>query len=224
MKSVNELQPYFEQRLLQMVIDQLGKRPIVWQEVFDLATKNATANTNTTTTTSPQQQRLMLLPKETIVDVWMLNHLETRYQATLQGYNVLVSACWDLDHLYETWDTLYECDPRDFDATEDHQKDRVLGGHASMWGERVDETNFWPRVWPRASAVAEKLWTGTVARAQESSAERLHIFRCHMVQQGIAAAPIQTGVCSTSSSADRSSTAEEPRSSNGGALPPVDVM
>jgi hexosaminidase len=127
-----DLLAYFETKLLRLVSNNLGRRPVVWQELFDLGVP---------------------LPQETVVDVWMSSHLETVQQATEQGYDVIVSACWYLDDLKRYWGDLYECDPRNFliNAT-DAQHSQVLGGHASMWGEGVDETNFMPRVWPRASS------------------------------------------------------------------------
>ena len=39
-----------------------------------------------------------------------------------------------LDHLRDTWQTFYDCDPRNFNGT----LDLLIGGHASMWGEHVD--------------------------------------------------------------------------------------
>lgn len=40
----------------------------------------------------------------------------------------------------------YQCDPTDFEGTE-QQKQLVLGGEATMWGEYVDGTNLIPLFW-----------------------------------------------------------------------------
>jgi hexosaminidase len=117
----------FSEKVLAHVTDKLHKRPIVWQELFDLGVE---------------------LPKNAIIDVWKEWDLSARVNATMQGYKVLFSACWYLDHLNEDWYSFYKCDPRGFNGTT-AQKRLVIGGHASMWGERVDATNFLPRVWPR---------------------------------------------------------------------------
>lgn len=173
-KDVVDLQSYFELKLIDFVLTELRKRPIVWQELFDLG---------------------FALPNETIIDVWKQeSYRSTLLNATRTGYQAILSACWYLDHLEQDWNRLYHCDPRDFNGT-DVQKTRVIGGHASMWGEMVDETIFEPRVWPRTSAVAEKLWTGNQTNATLTRFERLHAFRCKMVQQGIRASPVQPGSC-----------------------------
>ena len=58
-------------------------------------------------------------------------------------------------------------------------------------GEHVDASNFLSRVWPRASAVAERLWMGpphqsnATKAANETIHERIHHFRCRLTQQGI---------------------------------------
>ena len=168
-----QLLDFFESDLLTYVTKTLGKRPVVWQELLDSG---------------------LHLPPETVVDVWKDWDLSTREKATKQSYSVIFSACWYLDHLNEDWYAYYKCDPRDFNGTE-AQKALVLGGHACMWGERVDKTNFLPRVWPRASAMAEKLWTGNSTDAFSSAQERLERFRCFMVRQGIPASPIAPGSC-----------------------------
>lgn len=173
-----ELYEYFETRLLQM-LDTSNKIPIVWQEVFDL---------NLTTS------------NDTVVDVWknwgdslMKNTTEAALNAS---HPVIVSACWYLDHLGDTWEKFYSCNITN--VTTNHPE-LLLGGHASMWGEHVDASNFISRIWPRASSMAERLWTGNVYHhgAASTIAERMPKFRCRLVQQGFSAGPTGPGDCPT---------------------------
>jgi hexosaminidase len=173
MSTPVELLDYFESRLLSFVSKSLGKKPVVWQELFESGVR---------------------LPEETVVDVWQnWNDIPVRERAT-QEHDILVSSCWYLDHLDEDWLSFYRCNPRGFNGTME-QKQRVMGGHSSMWGERCDEQNFMPRVWPRASATAEKLWSGENDNASQTATARLDRFRCLMVQRGFGASPIQPGTC-----------------------------
>ena len=176
MASLPELQMYYETRLINFVVNTLNKRPVVWQEVFDEPSKAG-----------------LSIPKEVVVDVWKVWGPDTLSLATAAGNNVVYSACWYLDYTGMDWWAYYQCDPRGRINGTDEQRNRVLGGHASMWGERVDDTDFMMQVWPRASSTAEKLWTGNQTAATESARDRLARFRCRMVMQGVPASPIQPG-------------------------------
>ena len=72
-----------------------------------------------------------------------------------QGYRTVYSSPYYLDNLANTWDKLFE--GTDADVLE--SKPGVLGMEACMWGEQVDATNALARVWPRAAALGEVLWS-----------------------------------------------------------------
>lgn len=82
----------------------------------------------------------------------------------MQGHRVLLSSPWYLDWgVYRggeggDWQRYYLVEPLDFAGDHDH-KVLVMGGEACMWGEFVDATNSMAWVWPRAAAVAERLWS-----------------------------------------------------------------
>ncbi len=52
-------------------------------------------------------------------------------------------------------------------------KERILGGEACLWGEFVDGTNLLPRFWPKAAAVAERLWSPAYINNSEDAQFRL---------------------------------------------------
>ena len=44
-----------------------------------------------------------------------------------------------------------------------------------MWGEHVNTINLTPRLWPRASAVGERLWSPREVRDKQEAASRLQV-------------------------------------------------
>merc|ERR1712137_1124776 len=75
------------------------------------------------------------------------------------------------------------------------QERYFLGGEALMWGDQVDGTNIDSRVWPRASAVAERLWTPAIVKDVYAALSRLVDFRCRMARRGIGAGPVNPDFC-----------------------------
>jgi hexosaminidase len=180
MTEMVDLVNYFATRHIAMI--HAVRRPIVWQDLYDMGVR---------------------LPRDVVHDIWKDWTLDaTLFNVTHDGYDVVVSACWYLDHLASDWWDFYQCNPRDIVNGTAAQQAHVLGGHASMWGESVDATNFLERVWPRTSAVAEVLWSGSPTHHHTSPLhvelirDRLADFRCWLVRRyALPASPIQPGYC-----------------------------
>ncbi|KAJ8963839.1 hypothetical protein NQ314_005354 [Rhamnusium bicolor] len=83
----------------------------------------------------------------------------------------------------------YDCDPYNALITNENQKKLILGGEACMWSEVVNEYNVISRVWPRASAAAEKLWSDHSVTDKTEAARRLEEHTCRMNRRGIGAQP-----------------------------------
>ncbi|VDN06885.1 unnamed protein product [Thelazia callipaeda] len=155
------------------------KKFLVWQE----ALKQTTGSENN------------LLDSGLIAHIWKNNN--DIIDATKRGYYAILSACWYLDLIstFADWKKYYLCDPQNFNGT-GIQKSLVLGGEAALWGEWVDESNVMSRLWPRASAVAERLWSSAKTKSIAEAWPRLYEMQCRMAQQGYPAQPAEgPGFC-----------------------------
>ncbi|XP_076268344.1 beta-hexosaminidase subunit beta-like [Rhynchophorus ferrugineus] len=170
--TYEKLEGYYIQKIVDLT-DSLELNSIVWEEVFTNGVK---------------------LPNDTVVHVWRGDWTTTMKKVTEAGQPALLSSCWYLDHLSSggDWMDFYYCDPTDFKGTEQEQL-LVMGGEACMWGEVVNEYNIISRVWPRASATAEKLWSPYMKIDNEDdmndAARRLEEHTCRMNRRGIEAQP-----------------------------------
>ncbi|XP_066514621.1 beta-hexosaminidase subunit beta isoform X2 [Hoplias malabaricus] len=174
-QDYSKLESYYIQRLLD-IVSSTNKGYMVWQEVFDNGVK---------------------LKADTVVEVWMNNNVEKELQnVTGSGFTTILSAPWYLDYISygQDWQKYYKVEPLSFDGTAE-QKKLVIGGEACLWGEYVDATNLTPRLWPRASAVGERLWSDENVKDVGSAYDRLTKHRCRMVRRGIAAEPLYIGFC-----------------------------
>uniref|UniRef100_A0A8C1YKQ0 Beta-hexosaminidase n=1 Tax=Cyprinus carpio TaxID=7962 RepID=A0A8C1YKQ0_CYPCA len=142
----------------------MERTSIVWQDVFDYHER---------------------IPQDTVLEIWK----GEKYQAELSrmtqaGHRVLLSAPWYINHISygQDWRNSYAVQPQNFSGTEE-QKKLVIGGEVAMWGEYVDATNLTPRLWPRACAAAERLWSNEEKTLNADLAfPRLEEFRCELLR------------------------------------------
>ncbi|XP_062290101.1 beta-hexosaminidase subunit beta isoform X1 [Scomber scombrus] len=176
-EDYRKLESFYIQRLLD-IVTTTQKGYIIWQEVFDNGVK---------------------LKPDTIIHVWKGNQQQYQNEmanVTASGYQTLLSTPWYLNRISygQDWRGHYKADPQDFKGTEE-QKKLVIGGEACLWGEYVDGTNLTPRLWPRASAVAERLWSAKDVTDINDAYNRLSMHRCRMVERGIPAEPLFSSYC-----------------------------
>ncbi|XP_012726823.2 beta-hexosaminidase subunit beta isoform X1 [Fundulus heteroclitus] len=176
-QDYRKLESFYIQKLLD-IVTATNKGYIIWQEVFDNGVK---------------------LKPDTLIHVWKGN--QEKYQSemaniTSAGYQTLLSSPWYLNRISygQDWPGYYKADPQDFKGTE-KQKNLVIGGEACLWGEYVDATNLTPRLWPRASAVAERLWSAKEVTDITDAYSRLSVHRCRLVQRGVPAQPLSPSFC-----------------------------
>ncbi|XP_040563459.1 beta-hexosaminidase subunit beta isoform X1 [Lepeophtheirus salmonis] len=105
--------------------------------------------------------------------------------ATSKGYRAVLTAPWYLNYADygSDWVKRYEIEPLDF-LGDESQYHYVLGGGACAWGEYLTSRDLIPRIWPRASAVAERLWSDKNVRDIKSAAKRLQEHECRMLGRG----------------------------------------
>ena len=133
-KDRHDLQAYFNQRL-QEIVSKHGKIMTGWDEILH-----------------PD------LPKDIVVQSW--RGQKSLATAARQGYRGLLSYGYYLDLMFPA-SRHYAVDPLEGAAAtlSPEEKQRILGGEACMWAEFVTPGNIDGRIWPRAAAVAERLWS-----------------------------------------------------------------
>ncbi|XP_043920373.1 beta-hexosaminidase subunit beta [Protopterus annectens] len=174
-KDYKKLESYYIKKILD-IVSSTNKGYMIWQEVFDNEVK---------------------IKPDTVVEVWKSEHYQDElHNVTAAGYKTILASPWYLDYISygQDWQKYYRAEPLDFNGTV-AQKKLVIGGEACLWGEFVDATNLTPRLWPRASAVGERLWSSQSVTNVGDAYIRLVKHRCRMVSRGIPAEPPYIGYC-----------------------------
>jgi len=149
MKSNDDLQAYFNQRVLALVRKH-GKIMVGWDEILH-----------------PD------LPKEIVVQSW--RGQQSLANAARQGYRGILSHGYYLDLMQPASDH-YAVDPMGNGAADLslQERARILGGEACMWSEYVSPETVDSRIWPRMAAIAERLWSSPETPDTDSMYRRMN--------------------------------------------------
>ena len=146
-KNNQDLQAYFNTRV-QKIVSKHGKTMVGWDEIL-----------------RPD------LPKDIVVQSW--RGQDSLAAAASQSYRGLLSFGYYLDLNWPA-SQHYAVEPLSGAAgLSPEEKQRILGGEACMWSEYVSPENIDSRIWPRAAAIAERLWSPQDVTAVDSMYQRL---------------------------------------------------
>jgi hexosaminidase len=98
---------------------------------------------------------------------------------------------------YKTWQRIYDYDFLDNLTTT--EASHVLGAEVCLWSEQVDDAVVSSKMWPRAAALAELVWSGNRdADGQKRTTQltqRILNFREYLLAIGVQAAPLMPKYC-----------------------------
>ncbi|KAM7345315.1 beta acetylhexosaminidase fused lobes isoform 2-T2 [Cochliomyia hominivorax] len=157
------------------------------------------------------------LPKtQFAVQVWGGSTWQENYDLIDNGFNVIFSHvdAWYLDcgfgnwratgdaacSPYRTWQNVYKHRPWERMRLDKTRRKQVLGGEVCLWTEQVDESQLDNRLWPRAAALGERLWSDPddehdMDAVPQEVFKRMSVFRNRLVELGLKAEPIFPKYC-----------------------------
>lgn len=158
-KTTQGLQAYFNTRV-QKILAKYHKQMVGWDEILSPA-----------------------LPPNAVIQNW--HGTEFLISSARQGHRGLLSRPYYLDHMY-TAAQMFLADPLPASADLTPQQAKlILGGEACMWGEQVIPATIDSRIWPRAAAVAERLWSPEADQDTNDMYRRLAVESLRLEADGI---------------------------------------
>lgn len=138
--------------------------------------------------TDPQHIEQFLPKERFIIQTWVGAQDSLNRDLLHKGYRLLISTkdAWYLDHgfwgstNYYNWRKVYD----NVLPVAHGQVRQVLGGEVCMWSEYVDQNSLEARIWPRAGAAAERLWSNPKSAAYMAQ-RRFYRYRERLIARGI---------------------------------------
>ena len=161
MATTEELQRYFVNRVHD-ILARHHREMIGWEEIYNDR-----------------------LPKDAIVHKWIpagmgiIQSHGTPAEFAARGYRTLISEGFYLDvfmpaYIHYNNPAVVGADPA-----------AVLGGEAAQWTEQADNENIAGRIWPRAGAIAERLWSPAAVNNVDDMYRRLFALSRELDGQGL---------------------------------------
>ncbi|KAI9581619.1 hypothetical protein GQX74_012944 [Glossina fuscipes] len=157
--------------------------------------------------TDPAHIEKYLNKKRYFIQIWtrrddsqVLDILKRGFQIIVSNHDALYFDCGGANWVgegnnwcspYIGWQKVYD---NRMEVVAEHYISQVLGAEAAVWSEQIDEQNLDQRLWPRASALAERLWSNPSGNWRQAEA-RILLHRENLVKNGIAAEPLQPEWC-----------------------------
>jgi hexosaminidase len=161
MQSTEDLQRYFVSRVND-ILKKHRREMIGWEEIYNEK-----------------------LPKDAIVHKWIPENIGivksygTPSDFTAHGYRTLISEGFYLDIFMPA--SIHYNNPS-FAGVNSRD---ILGGEAAQWTELADNENISGRIWPRAGAVAERLWSPASVNDIDDMYRRLFALSYQLDEQGL---------------------------------------
>ncbi|XP_076038793.1 beta-hexosaminidase 1 [Oratosquilla oratoria] len=150
--------------------------------------------------------------KRYIIQIWTTGKDPLIAELVKEGFDVIMSNydAWYLDcgfgawvgegnnwcSPYKGWQAVYDNSPHKIvsDLAGAQYTSQVKGGEAALWTEQADSENLDARLWPRSSALGERLWSDPDHNWRTAETRFIH-HRQRLVQRGIMADRIQPQWC-----------------------------
>lgn len=160
---------YWENQIHQIGA-KFGRTPVNWEEAFNPG---------------------VTLPSNAIIQIW--SNFDTLASVVKAGYRAIVSNynAWYLDCgfgtwcPYCTWLDAYNNEPTAGNDFTPAQQALILGGEAGLWSEMVTDRNIDSRLWPRAAAVSERLWSAKNVTNAGDAFKRILKHTCRLAARGV---------------------------------------
>jgi hexosaminidase len=160
LRTNQELQQYFTDRV-EKIVSKHHKFMVGWDEILTPG-----------------------MPKDVVIQSW--RGQDSLAEAARQGYRGILSSGYYLDAIQPAAQH-YLVDPLSgagATLTAEQQK-LILGGEACMWEEFASDQSIESRIWPRAAAIAERLWSPQQVQDVNSMYRRMAAVSAHLEQMGL---------------------------------------
>lgn len=94
---------------------------------------------------------------------------------------------------YKNWRQVYSYNP--LEGISQEHRHLIVGGEVLLWAELTDSIELDSKLWPRAAAAAEVMWSGTDKMPDEGTTRRLAELRERLVARGVRAGMVQMEWC-----------------------------